>query len=67
MEKTSEKKVDIINFLIGIPSPIWVKAYSLTLSFSDDMVKELVEEGKEAADLMKLSGKTMPAMEVNFA
>ena len=67
MEKTSEKKVDIINFLIGIPSPIWVKAYSLTLSFSDDMVKELVEEGKEAADLMKLSKKTMPAMEVNLS
>jgi len=67
MEKQSEKKVDILNFLIGIPSPIWIKAYSLTLSFSDEMVKELVEEGKQSADLMKLSGKTMPAIEVNVS
>jgi hypothetical protein len=67
MEKESEKKVDIVYFLFGINSPVWVKAYSLTLSFTDDMVKKLVEEGKKSAELLKLSEKTIPATMVNIS
>ncbi len=67
MEKQSEKKVDILNYLFGISSPIWVKAYTLTLSFTDDMVKELIKEGKQSSELIQLSGKTVPATQVDIS
>ena len=63
----SEKKVDILNFLIGIPGPLWVKAYSLNISFTNDMVKDMVKEGKKSAELVGLSGKTIVATKVNVS
>lgn len=66
MEKISEKKVDILNFLIGIPSSIWVKAYTVKLSFTDAMVKALVGEAKQSRELITLSENTIPVIEVNL-
>lgn len=66
MEKFSEKKVDILNFIIGIPSPFWVKAYSMKLSFTDDMVDMLVEEAKKSRELIKLSEQTVPVTEIEL-
>ena len=66
MEKFSEKKVDILNFIIGIPSPFWVKAYSVKLSFTGDMVDALVEEAKKSRELIKLSEQTIPVTEIEL-
>ncbi|KAA0002809.1 MAG: DUF3068 domain-containing protein [Thermoplasmata archaeon] len=66
MEKVSEKKVDILNFLIGIPSPFWVRVYSIKLSFTDDMVEALVEEAKKSRELIKLSENTIPVTKVEL-
>jgi len=63
----SEKKVDILNYLIGIPGPLWVKAYSINISFTNDMVKEMVEEGKQSAELLSLSEKKIVVTEVNVS
>ena len=66
MEMNSEKKVDILNFFIGIPSPFWMKVYSVKLSFTDEMVKALVEEAKKSKELIELSEKTIPVTEIEL-
>ncbi|MFO8133110.1 MAG: porin PorA family protein [Thermoplasmatota archaeon] len=67
MEKVSEKKVNLFNYLVGIPGPIWVKAYELTLSFSDATVAKNVKSGRDAAAQLQLSGTAMPVTEVNLS
>ncbi len=67
MEKTSEKKVNLLNYLVGIPGRTWVKAYELTLSFSDGTVAKNVRAGRTAAAQMQLSGSTMPVTTVNLS
>jgi hypothetical protein len=67
MEKQSEKKVNLFNYLIGIPGPLWVKAYELTLSFSDATVTANVKSGRDAAAQMQLSGTTMPVTQVDLS
>lgn len=67
MEKTSEKKVNLFNYLVGIPGRTWVKAYELTLSFSDETVAKNVRAGRDAAAQMQLSGTTMPVTKVNLS
>ncbi|MGC9307744.1 MAG: porin PorA family protein, partial [Thermoplasmatota archaeon] len=67
MEKVSEKKVNLFNYLIGVPGPIWMKAYELTLSFSDATVAANVKSGRDAAAQMQLSGRTMPVTELDLS
>ncbi|MGC9554257.1 MAG: porin PorA family protein [Thermoplasmatota archaeon] len=67
MEKYSEKKVNLLNFIFGIPGPLWVNAYRMTLSFTDSQVQQAVEEGRKAAALLELSDQTIPALTVNVS
>jgi hypothetical protein len=63
-ENGVEKKVDILNFLIEPPSSIWVKIYSIILSFTDVMVKTWGEEAKKSRELFKLSGGAIPVIKM---
>lgn len=59
-----QKKVDILNFLIEPPSSIWVKIYSIILSFTDVMVKTWGEKTKKSRELFKLSGGAIPVIKI---
>jgi hypothetical protein len=67
MQKKSEKKVNLLNFIIGIPGPLWVKAYEMTLNFTDEQVAHMVEEGFATVALLSLSEQTIPGLRVNLS
>jgi len=67
MQKQSEKKVNLLNFLIGVPGPLWVKAYEMTLNFTYEQVAQMTLEGRKAAALLSLSEQTIPGLKVNLS
>jgi hypothetical protein len=67
MQKQSEKKVNLLNFIIGIPGPLWVKAYEITLNFTAEQVAHMLEEAPATAALLSLSGQTIPGLKVNLS
>ncbi|OYT62386.1 hypothetical protein B6U81_00910 [Thermoplasmatales archaeon ex4484_30] len=43
-----------------------MKVYSVKLSFTDEMVRALVEEAKKSKELIELSEKTIPVTEIEL-
>jgi hypothetical protein len=67
MHKQSEKKVNLLNFIIGIPGSIWVKAYEMTLNFTDEQVAQMIGEAPATVALLSLSEQIIPGMKVNLS
>jgi len=67
MQKQSVKKVNLLNFLIGVPGSLWVKAYEMTLNFTSEQVAQMVLEGRNTAALLSLSEQTIPGLKVNLS
>jgi len=66
MKKNSIKKINLMENLIGVRGPFWIDVYRLSLSFPEEVVKEMASQAKQMMGLIQLSNSKVPALEINL-
>ena len=66
MYKESSMKLNPLSLVTGVPGLIWIPIMDLTLQFTPEMQEAAAEAALTTMQLLALSGKEVPALQVNL-
>jgi len=66
MQKESVKKINPLKVLLNIKGFLWIDAYKMKLSFTQDTIQEMKKKAKELMDVVSLSGKKVDALKIDL-